>query len=221
MANTKIVKVDPKDVDVIIGLDKSGSMSWGSEPGQKGIARWTKGEEVLTVIAEEMEQYDDDGLTVFVFDNGYKIEDGVNAAKVAEIFKKYRPDNGTTLAPPLKDLIAKYLPAKTKGWFGGSYEKVVPAKPVCFLVFTDGCPSDKNDVAAAIIDATKRTDQGNVGFLFIQVGHDDEAQKFLEWLDTNLKGAAYDCVSRTRLEAVEKLTAVDLINMAFNGTDNS
>lgn len=212
------VNVNPKDVDAVFFLDRSGSMGWGAEPGNSGPTRWRKGEELMTQVAIDVADFDDDGLTVYVFNDRYSVVDGVTPESVASIFRKYSPDSGTVLAPAITDLVNKLLPAKKKtGFLARGYEKVTPVKPVFNIIFTDGCPGDKQAVADAIIDATHRTDQGNVGFIFIQVGWDNEATSFLEWLDTNLRGAAYDCVAVTRLEDVAGLKTEDLVLRAFNG----
>lgn len=212
------VNVNPNDVDGVFLLDGSGSMGWGAERGNTGESRWNKGQKLMSMVASELAAVDDDGICVYLFNNRLVVEDGVTPDKVAHFFRTHRPDGGTLLAPAITDLVNRYLPAKKKtGFMARGYEKVTPPKPVFVLVFGDGQPSDKDKVAAAIVDATQRTDRGNIGFMFVQVGYDDEAAKFLEWLDENLRGAAYDCVAITRLEQIAGQTTEELIVRAFNG----
>lgn len=218
MARTGKVNVNPNDVDATFHLDCSGSMGWGADRGNTGPTRWLKGEELMTQVAIDVAEFDDDGLTVYVFNDRYSVVDGVTPETVAGLFRKHTPSNGTTLAPTINHMLNSLLPAKKKaGFMARGYEKVTPVKPIWNLVFTDGCPSDKQAVADAIVDATRRTERGNIGFIFVQVGYDSEATSFLEWLDTNLRGAEYDCVAITRLESIAGLKTEDLVLRAFNG----
>lgn len=207
------------DVDGVFVLDASLSMSWGANKDRTGRSRWSEGEKLMTIVADEVGQVDDDGLTVYVYNNSMERVDGVTADVVSDFFRKRSPNGGTILAPALRDINQRFLPANKKtGLFsGGGYVKVTPVKPVCVILFGDGAPSDKQAVADAIIDSTKRTTRGNIGYLFVQVGYDDEATDFLKWLDTGLRGAEYDCFARVRLEEIQGKSTRDLITMAFNG----
>ncbi len=97
------------NVDGIILLDKSGSMR-ETLPG-KNMTRWQAGQESISAFAVELAKHDDDGITVVPFGPNFSIEDGVTPDKVDAVFANHRPDGGTYLAPALKAVIDRFLPA--------------------------------------------------------------------------------------------------------------
>jgi hypothetical protein len=201
--------------DAVLLGDKSGSMDervgTGSQPTRK---RWNAMEESFLAIAHELCERDDDGITMGFFSGGQLI-DHVTADKVEGIFKRYRPEGGTYLAPILREAIDLFVPEKateepiyreveerTGGFlgFGGTVKKVTkqvgvkktvvkqgPARPVFIAVFTDGAAGDGDEIVKVIVNATKRiTDRKHLGILFVQVGNDSSAEAFLERLNSQL-----------------------------------
>lgn len=221
--------VNLANIDGVIFLDKSGSMGWavgvGSNPNR---TRWETGRESIEAFAEELSAHDDDGITVVPFNDRFEVIDGVTPETVAAIYKKHSPGSGTMLAAPLKAIIDKFLPAKVTGTKGGGmfsrgsakneYARISPKKAVFIGILTDGAAGDKDEVIKVIADATRRINsRKDFGILFIQVGNDPEATKFLNEVDNGLAGgvADFDVVAVTKLEDLEDMSCEEIINKAF------
>lgn len=220
------------NVDLASLVDKSGSMTWGSEKGDRGESRWNVSQKVNTEITRAVCAFDDDGIDLVFFNDGYKIHTGIVEATVRDAFDNNRPNNGTVLAPPMKAMIDKYLPAKVKtpassgGIFSKAkpavYEKMSPKKPFAMLIWTDGSPNDREKVEEIIIDATHRINKdSDFGIAVIQVGHDSGATAWLKTLDEGLeaKGAAFDVVAVVHFDEIlaAKLSPEDIVRVAFTG----
>lgn len=212
---TTATSINLDNLDVVFLLDKSGSMG---EHYKNGQTRWKAAEETVTALAKEMSAHDDDGITVVPFNTSFEVVDGVTGDTVGQVFKNHSPNSGTDLGPPLRAVISKFIPEKgiLGGLFGGS--KSSPKKPVAIVVATDGAANDKEAVIETIVNATKRiNDRKDLGILFVQVGSDPAASRFLEEIDNELKprGAAHDIVARCKLEDVEDKTTAELLALAF------
>jgi hypothetical protein len=220
------------NVDLASLVDKSGSMTWGSEKGDRGESRWNVSKKVNTEITRAVCAFDDDGIDLVFFNDSYKVHTGIVEATVRETFDKHNPNNGTVLAPPMQAMINKYLPAKVKtaassgGLFSKAkaavYEKMSPKKPFAMLIWTDGSPNDRDAVEAVIIDATHRINKdSDFGIAVIQVGHDAGATAWLKTLDEGLeaKGAAFDVVAVVHFDEIlaAKLSPEDIVRVAFTG----
>ena len=220
------------NVDLASLVDLSGSMTFGSEKGDRGESRWNVSKKVNTEITRAVCAFDDDGIDLVFFNNRFTAYTGIVEATVRETFDKHSPNNGTVLAPPMQAMINKYLPAKVKtaassgGIFSKAkpavYEKMSPAKPFAMLIWTDGSPADRDDVEAVIIDATQRINKdSDFGIAIIQVGHDSGATAWLKTLDEGLeaKGAAFDVVAVVHLDEIlaAKLSPEDIVRVAFTG----
>jgi hypothetical protein len=220
------------NVNVASLVDKSTSMSWGSQPGDRGESRWNVSKKINAEVTRKVCEFDDDGIDLIFFNGGFKLYEGVTADKVRDIFAKHSPDGGTDLAPPLKAMVEKYLPAKikTQAKSGGlftkatpvEYERISPEKPVALLIWTDGAPRDRDEVEKVIIDASRRIKRDeDFGIAIIQVGHDKDASTWLKTLDNGLvaKGASFDVVAVVHLNEIleNKLSEEDIIRVAFTG----
>ena len=86
------------------------------------------------------------------------------------------------------------------------------------IVFTDGVPDDKAGAAEAIKrHANKQETDDACTVLFVQVGDDASATRYLKSLDDDLKGAKFDIVDAMTIEEAEKFpTTVDLIIKAIS-----
>lgn len=220
------------NVNVVSFIDKSGSMTSGSEKGERGKSRWDLSIKVNTEITRAVCEFDDDGIDLVFFNDGFHVHSGIVEARVRNVFASHSPNSGTSLAAPLRKMIDHYLPAtlKSPAKSGGFMSKAVPAvyetispkKPVAFLIWTDGSPSDRDRVEQVIIDASRRIKKkSDFGIVVIQVGHDDGASSWLKTLDNGLeaKGAAFDVVAVVHFEEIQnaKLSPADIIRLAFTG----
>lgn len=185
--------------DFVIAIDKSGSM--GATDTKTGVSRFKDAEETTIAIANKVQPYDADGITVIPFNGSFKVYESVTPAKVADVFKENEPCGGTTLAPVLKAVFKSYDDRKKAGNAKANGEILV--------VVTDGAPQDENEVAKTIINFTKTLDNGDdeYGILFLQVGKDSGAHAFLVKLDDDLTkmGAKYDIVDCKTMEELEEI----------------
>ena len=190
------------EYDFIVAIDCSGSMGETDMPN--GKSRWEAMQESVTSFVRDVQAFDSDGIDVVLF-SGSSIEshEGVTVDKVKEVFATRSPRGSTPLAEALKASLK--LAGKSD-------------KKDFVLVFTDGVPDDKAAAAKVIIDAAnaQETDDA-LTFLFVQVGRDQAAAKYLQQLDDDLTGAKFDIVdAKTMAEAEVFATTAELIINAIN-----
>lgn len=184
------------EYDFIVAIDKSGSM--GTED-MKGRSRWDYMKETAESFARDMNKIDSDGIGLVLFSgSGIETTDGAGPEKVAEVMRNNNPRGGTPLAEALT--AALNLAGKSD-------------KKDFIIVFTDGIPDDKTAAAAVIRNqANKQTNDDDCTILFVQVGYDAEASKYLKMLDDDLKGAKFDIVDAKTIDEAEKFaTTADLV----------
>lgn len=193
-----------KDRDYTLIIDKSGSMSIQDRPG--GRSRWQEAQESTRALASKCEEFDPDGITVYVFARRFKRYDNVTASKVDQVFQENDPMGSTNLAAVLQDALDNYFARKKAG----------EAKPQgeTILVITDGEPDDRKAVMEVIIKASRMIDRDEeLAMSFIQVGTDPQAQRFLKALDDELQGvgAKFDIVDTVTLDDMEDMTLPEVL----------
>ncbi|MGH1392765.1 MAG: vWA domain-containing protein [Trichormus sp.] len=194
--------LDNRDYTLII--DKSGSMATPDQKG--GRNRWTTAQESTLALASKCEQFDPDGITVYVFSGRFKRYENVTAAKVAQIFMENDPSGTTDLAAVLKHATDDYFQRKTSGQTKPNGETI--------LVVTDGEPDDRKAVMKVIIEASRRMDRDEeLAISFIQVGKDAQATRFLKVLDDELQsaGAKFDICDTITMEDMEDLSLSEVL----------
>lgn len=191
------------EFDFVIGIDTSGSMG---EPVKAGsdTTRWEAVQESAIAMIRDAQKIDQDGLGLVLF--GAKVEsfDGVTVDKAREIFATHAPRGTTPLAEALDACFA----------LAGKSDK----KDV-IIIFTDGVPDDKAAAAQRIIQqANGQQNDDDCTVLFIQVGDDASATKYLKSLDDDLKGAKFDIVdAKTVTEANAFNSTAELVVAAISG----
>lgn len=196
------------DRDYTLILDKSGSMSTPDQAG--GRSRWDIAQESTLALARKCEQFDPDGLTVYVFSGRFKRYDDVTSAKVGQIFLENDPAGTTNLAGVLEDALNNYFKRKTAGQTKPNGETI--------LVITDGEPDDRKAVFEVIINATRQMERDEeLGISMIQVGSDAQATKFLKALDDQLQsvGAQFDICDTITLDDMEDMSLADILMNAI------
>jgi hypothetical protein len=196
------------DRDYTLILDKSGSMSTPDQAG--GRSRWEIAQESTLALARKCEQFDPDGLTVYVFSGRFKRYDDVTSAKVAQIFLENDPAGTTNLAGVLKNALDDYFQRKAAGKTKLNGETI--------LVVTDGEPDDRKAVFEVIINATRQMERDEeLGISMIQVGSDAQATKFLKALDDQLQsvGAKFDICDTITLDDMEDMSLADILMNAI------
>jgi uncharacterized protein with von Willebrand factor type A (vWA) domain len=196
------------DRDYTLILDKSGSMSTPDQAG--GRSRWDIAQESTLALARKCEQFDPDGLTVYVFSGRFKRYDDVTSAKVAQIFLENDPAGTTNLAGVLQNALDNYFQRKAAGTTKPNGETI--------LVITDGEPDDRKAVFEVIINATRQMDRDEeLAISMIQVGSDAQATKFLKALDDQLQsvGAKFDICDTITLDDMEDMSLADILMNAI------
>lgn len=192
------------DRDYTLIIDKSGSMSTPDQVG--GRTRWEIAQESTIALARKCEQFDPDGITVYVFSGKFKRYDDVTTAKVAQIFQENDPAGTTNLAAVLQDALNNYFQRKAAGNTKPNGETI--------LVITDGEPDDRKAVFEVIIQATRQMEKDEeLGISMIQVGSDAQATKFLKALDDQLQGvgAKFDICDTITLDDLEDMSLTDVL----------
>ncbi|MEH2067769.1 MAG: VWA domain-containing protein [Nostoc sp.] len=196
------------DRDYTLIIDKSGSMSTPDQVG--GRTRWEIAQESTLALARKAEQFDPDGITVYVFSGRFKRYDDVTSAKVAQIYLENDPAGTTNLAGVLQDAINNFFQRKAAGKSKPNGETI--------LVITDGEPDDRKAVFEVIIHATRQMERDEeLGISIIQVGSDAQATKFLKALDDQLQsvGAKFDICDTVTLDDLEEMSLVDVLTNAI------
>ncbi|MBD2391427.1 VWA domain-containing protein [Aphanizomenon flos-aquae NRERC-008] len=196
------------DRDYTLIIDKSGSMSTPDQAG--GRTRWQIAQESTIALARKCEEFDPDGITVYVFSGKFKRYDNVTTAKVAQIFQENDPAGTTNLGSVLQDALNNYFQRKAAGQTKPNGETI--------LVITDGEPDDRKAVFEIIISATRQMEKDEeLGISMIQVGSDPQATKFLKALDDQLQsvGAKFDICDTITLDDLEDMSLTDVLMNAI------
>lgn len=197
-----------EDRDYTLIIDKSGSMSTPDQPG--GKSRWDAAQESTLALARKCEQFDPDGITVYLFSGRFKRYDNVTSSKVAQIFQENDPMGTTNLAGVLQDATDQYFQRKTAGQTKPNGETI--------LVITDGEPDDRKAVMRVIIEASRHMERDEeLAISLIQVGTDATATRFLKALDDELHGAGakFDIVDTISLDDMENMTLPEVLLSAI------
>jgi uncharacterized protein with von Willebrand factor type A (vWA) domain len=196
------------DRDYTLILDKSGSMSTPDQVG--GRSRWEIAQESTLALARKCEQFDPDGITVYVFSGRFKRYENVTSAKVSQIFLENDPAGTTNLAGVLQNAIDNYFQRKATGQTKPNGETII--------VVTDGEPDDRKAVFEVIIQATRQMERDEeLAISMIQVGSDPQATKFLKALDDQLQsvGAKFDICDTVTLDDLEEMSLADVLMNAI------
>ncbi|MBD2042365.1 vWA domain-containing protein [Microcoleus sp. FACHB-672] len=190
--------------DYTLIIDKSGSMSTKDQQG--GKSRWVAMQESALALASKCEEFDPDGLTVYLFSGRFKRYDNVTSNRVSQIFQENEPSGRTDLAGVLVDALNSYFQRKAARQTKSNGETI--------LVVTDGEPDDRKAVMKVIIEASRRLDRDEeLAISFVQVGTDATATQFLKALDDDLQGAGakFDIVDTITMDDMEDLTLTEVL----------
>jgi uncharacterized protein with von Willebrand factor type A (vWA) domain len=195
--------------DYTLIIDKSGSMATPDQKG--GKTRWATAQESTFALASKCEQFDPDGITIYLFSGRFKRYENVTSAKVLQIFTENDPSGTTDLAGVLKHAIDNYFQRKESGTTQLNGETI--------LVVTDGEPDDRKAVMKVIIEASRRLDKDEeLAISFIQVGNDPQATRFLKILDDELQsaGAKFDICDTITMDDMEDMSLSEVLLNAIN-----
>lgn len=199
--------------DFKLYVDGTGSMVLPtSKDTPTGVLRWNYVQEWAVGLAAVCEEYDPDGLDVYVYGAahkspqgvGFKKWSGVTAATMANVFGEVRPFGGTVFAPALRDGFANTDKAK---------------KGTIHVVIGDGAFDDHGDVAQLIIAHTKGMERDEeCGILFLQIGLDGDATRALVRLDDDLQrsGAKFDIVDHKNFKDLAGMSPEEILAGALD-----
>lgn len=200
---TEAIASKLSEYDFIVAIDTSGSMG---EPVKAGsnITRWQAVQESAMTFIRDIEKIDQDGIGLVLFGGvNIKAQDGVTSQAARDVFANTSPRGSTPLAEALTAALA--LAGKSD-------------KKDFVIVFTDGVPDDRSAAAEVIRKAShaQATDDA-LTILFVQVGDDAQATKYLESLDNDLSGCKFDIVdAKTIAQAEAFATTAELVLAAIN-----
>jgi hypothetical protein len=184
-------------------------MSTPDQPG--GRSRWDAAQESTLALARKCEQFDPDGITVYLFSSRFRRYDNVTSSKVAQIFQENDPAGTTNLAGVLKDATEQYFQRKAAGQTKPGGETIV--------VVTDGEPDDRKAVMIAIVEASRQMERDEeLAISMIQVGNDATATQFLKALDDQLEGvgAKFDICDTITIDDMADMTLSEVLLNAIS-----
>jgi Mg-chelatase subunit ChlD len=190
------------EYDFIVVADTSGSMAEAVKVGSN-VMRWDAMQESIRTLIRDVSKIDTDGISLVQLGGTCKAWENVNEADALRIFADLQPRGSTPLAQALTAAFA--LAGKS------------PKKDM-IVVYTDGVPDDMDAVKKVILNqANKQETDDACTVLFVQVGDDAQATKFLKDLDDNLKGAKFDIVDAKTVAEVDAFASTaELIVAAIN-----
>jgi uncharacterized protein YegL len=197
-----------KDRDYTLILDKSGSMSTRDQRGNR--SRWDECQESTLALVRKCEQFDPDGITIYLFSGRFRRYDDVTADRVEQLFLENDPVGTTNLAAVLQDALNSYFQRKKAGQTKPNGETM--------LIVTDGEPDDRRAVMEVIINATRQMDRDEeLALSFIQVGNDAAATQFLTALDDQLQGvgAKFDICDTITLDEMGDMSLAEVLANAI------
>lgn len=199
-----MLEEDLKNYDIVLAIDKSGSM--GETDCPNGVSRWDYAKETTEAIARKAGTYDQDGITVCTFANSVKLYENVTPEKVSQIFTENEPNGSTDTALLLNTLFDNYLKN--------------PVKPQIIVVITDGEANDNKAVIKAIVDFTNKQAEETVSVMLLQIGKDGKATAFLKMIDDNLvenHGAKYDMIDTKTIDEIGEMPLVEVFMQVVLG----
>jgi len=191
------------NTDFVVAIDKSGSMSTKDCPG--GKSRWEYAQETTLGIANKAAKLDPDGITVAMFNSKTTLYRNTTPDVVEKVFNENDPNGSTDTALMLETLFSDYIQTSLRNQI--------------IIVITDGRPDDEMAVVKSIVNFTKQVPEEKVSILFLQIGNDTEATKFLQMLDDDLvskHGAAYDMVDTKTTEQIADMSLIEVFEQAVN-----
>lgn len=186
------------EYDMHILCDVTGSMdSPVKASNPTGQTRWHYAQETLRDFTKFACEIDDDGINLGFFGgNKFPLHENVTADKIAGILNGQSVGGGTFLAPALNQM----------------FRKAAGSKKDLVIVFLDGEVNDAPAVEAELIaQANRQSSDNDCTVLFVQIGDDSGAKRWLQALDDGLtaKGAKFDIVDVKTIDEVAQYSSFE------------
>lgn len=174
MVNLKADIVEQmKDHDVVLILDKSGSMS---ARDCQGLSRWDWVGKQSNKLAQAAQEASSE-LTLILFSSDFRVFEHVNPATLPNVFRQVGPGGGTVLGGPLDIAFKHYFNSRAAN---------PNVKPLIIVIITDGLPSDFFEVRQRIVEAANATVRdGEISITIMLIGMRSGAG-LMEELDSGL-----------------------------------
>lgn len=187
--------------DTVFVIDDTGSMQEPAnsrEPHTRNSkSRWDILTRSLQYIANIAAEYDKDGVDIHFLISTHLEETNItNGQEVLNLLEQVDLEQGvggTYLEPALAEILGPYI-ANYQKYFQDKRGKLktIRPKPLNVIVLTDGKADDTEDLEDLLVRIAGLLDEMNapksqVGIQFLQVGDDEEAAEFLEYLDDKIK----------------------------------
>ncbi|SRR5579885_243027 len=192
------------DHDVVVCIDKSGSMSTPDCPGDVPmmlqqmlfggrfgglIPRWDWCQRQTMHFASQMARIPGSKIKLVLFDSHVNQFDDVTLSALPDIFSRFRPGGSTNTTGAIKAAINDYFERKRE------YGHV---KPLLIVCITDGAPDNPRSLKDLLINTTlKMESPSEISVVFLQVGDDHEGNRLLPELAFGLtaEGAQQNIVT--------------------------
>lgn len=199
--------------DYTVIVDRSASMNaeertrvpeemakYVGDTGDRRLSRWAQAQAALQFLTPHVVDEDPDGVSMFFFDYWPEEHTGICSAETANsIFAATRPgcwgkrrSGGCTF---LADVLEEAMKPDTIG------------RAETIFVITDGLASDQEHVKQVIAQKSQTLCRAELlSISFIQVGNDEPAAEYLDYLDDRLVdevGAKYDIVDALSYKEIQ------------------
>jgi DNA-directed RNA polymerase subunit F len=171
---------------------------------------WFLLENATLAIANRCEEYDFNGLSLYLYNDKFTKLNHVNAHSIAHAFEINKPSNSPYLAPPLQDAISNYFQQRSLGFAKPNGETII--------VILGTIPLDVNKVEEILVKASHEISHDEeLAVLFIQVGSDKKLTELLQkWDDQLLElGAKFDICDTVKITDIQPETLSELLLKAI------
>jgi hypothetical protein len=195
--------------DYTLIIDQSESMGIVEAGGK---TRWELIQDATLALATQCEQFDPDGLTIYLFADRFTRYDNVTCAIVPRIFDENKPSGKTYLTPVLKHATDSYFMRRATGYSQLNGETII--------VITAGEVMSHQGVKDVIINAANQLQRDEeMAISLIQVGDNPQVTQFFRVLDNELlqAGAKFDICDTLTLTNMAKISLTDVLLNAIVG----
>ncbi|MBR8827544.1 MAG: hypothetical protein DSM107014_06485 [Gomphosphaeria aponina SAG 52.96 = DSM 107014] len=192
--------------DYSIIIDKSEIMLTENFTTDGERSFWNIVKEATFAIATKCEEFDFDGLTIYLYADNFDKFERVTVHQLADIFLTQKPSGKARLTLALKDAVEHYFQRRFQGLTKPNGETIV--------IITASEPEDEAAVKQTIIEASQQMiHEDELGITFIQVGTDKHLGKLLQTLDDHLVeiGAKFDICDTIKLENIDERTLSEVL----------
>lgn len=189
--------------DYTLIIDQSESMSTLEKGGK---TRWEMMQTATLALASQCEQFDPDGLTIYLFSEKFHRYERVTSTLVPQIFKNNEPTGKTVLTSVLEHATNSYFRRRAMGQTKSNGETII--------VITAGEVVNPQGVKQTIINAANQLENDQeLAISFIQVGVNPHVTQFLQILDNELEknGAKFDICDTMTLQNLEEMSLTEVL----------